>query len=132
MGKRKRPMGVEDHRRRAVLLVEDDYLIATAMSATLGMQGWRVVGPYPGTEAASRALDEGHTADVAVLDVNLGGERSFSLIDRLLRDEVPVVLTTGYDPDAIPPAYAGLPCLQKPVQARLLAECLEGLLSGDA
>jgi DNA-binding response OmpR family regulator len=114
--------------RGTVLLVEDDYLIADAISAMLEMAGWRVVGPFPRVEAAARALDQGRVAEAAVLDVNLGGERVFPLIDRLLREQVPVVLTTGYDPDAIPPAYAGLPCLQKPVQARRLAECLQGLL----
>ncbi|MDO1529851.1 response regulator [Fulvimonas sp. R45] len=121
-------MGAEDNSRRAVLLVEDDYLIADAMGAALDMGGWRVVGPFPGIDAARQALDEGHAADVAVLDVNLGGERVFPLIDRLLRDRVPVVLTTGYDPEAIPPAYAALPRLQKPVQARMLIGCLASLL----
>jgi hypothetical protein len=63
-----------------------------------------------------------------VLDVNLGGERALPLIDRLVESGVPIVLTTGYDEDAIPPAYARLNRLQKPVRMHVLIDCLTSML----
>ncbi|WP_172461722.1 response regulator [Dyella jiangningensis] len=111
-----------------VLIVEDDYLIASTMSAALELADWHVLGPFPSVATARHALDNGQVASVAVLDVNLGGERAFPLIDRLVENGIPVVLTTGYDEDAIPPAYADLKRLQKPVRLHVLIDCLNSML----
>ncbi|WP_201315154.1 response regulator [Dyella sp. EPa41] len=111
-----------------VLIVEDDYLIASTMSAALELADWRVLGPFPSVATAQRALDEGQAAAIAVLDVNLGGEHAFPLIDRLVESGVPIVLTTGYDEDAIPPAYANIRRLQKPVRMHALIACLKSML----
>lgn len=111
-----------------VLIVEDDYLIASTMSAALELADWQVLGPFPSVATALRALDDGHAAAIAVLDINLGGERAFPLIDRLTQSGVPIVLTTGYGEDAIPPAYANLKRLQKPVRMHTLIDCLKSML----
>ena len=43
---------------------------------------------------------------------------------------LPVVLTTGYGMDAIPPAYAALPRREKPVSLHDIARALERALNG--
>lgn len=58
-----------------VLLVEDDYLIAITLSAALELLDRQVLGPFPSVATAQRALNDGHVAAVAMLDVNLGGKR---------------------------------------------------------
>ena len=118
----------DEQAQATVLVVEDDYLIASTMSAALELADLRVLGPFPSVATAQRALDEGHAAAIAVLDINLGGERAFPLIDRLVESGVPIVLTTGYDEDAIPPAYAHILRLQKPVRMHALIDCLNSLL----
>jgi len=117
---------------KSVLMVEDEYLIADALCSAFEMEDVRVVGPFPNVASAMQALDRGVTADAAVLDVNLNGERVFPLADRLMAENVPIVLTTGYDSDAIPPAYAHLERLQKPVHLHELFGCLTGLLMKTA
>lgn len=119
-------MAIERSGRR-VLIVEDDYLIADAMGASLELENWCVIGPFPSVATARKALVGQEAPDVAVLDVNLGNEYVFPLLDQLLRDGIPIVLTSGYDADAIPAVYANLPRLQKPVQCRSLVSCLESL-----
>lgn len=114
---------------KSVLMVEDEYLIADALCSAFELEDVRVVGPFPNVASAMEALDNGATADVAVLDVNLNGERVFPLADRLMADNVPIVLTTGYDGDAIPRDYAHLQRLQKPVHLRELFGCLDSLLA---
>jgi DNA-binding response OmpR family regulator len=114
---------------KSVLMVEDEYLIADALCSAFEMEDVRVVGPFSNVAAAMEALDKGATADAAVLDVNLNGERVFPLADRLMADNVPIVLTTGYDSDAIPRDYAHLERLQKPVHLHELFGCLNGLLA---
>ena len=113
---------------KSVLMVEDEYLIADALCCAFEMEDVHVVGPFSNVASAMDALDQGVTADAAVLDVNLNGERVFPLADRLMAENVPIVLTTGYDGDAIPRDYAHLQRLQKPVHLRELFGCLNGLL----
>ncbi|WP_284322701.1 response regulator [Dyella acidisoli] len=114
---------------KSVLMVEDEYLIADALCSAFEMEDVRVVGPFPNIASAMTALDEGAHADAAVLDVNLNGERVFPLADRLIADNVPIILTTGYDSDAIPRNYAHLQRLQKPVHLHELFGCLNGLFA---
>jgi len=109
-------------------MVEDEFLIADALCSAFEMENMRVVGPFPNVASAMEALDQGVQADAAVLDVNLNGERVFPLADRLMADNVPIVLTTGYDEDAIPRDYAHLQRLQKPVHLRELFGCLDLLV----
>ena len=57
----------------AVLVVEDEFLIAMDLECLLERNGWRVLGPAATVKEALRLLD-GETPDVALLDVNLRGE----------------------------------------------------------
>ncbi|HKT27432.1 response regulator [Dyella sp.] len=114
---------------KSVLMVEDEYLIADALCSAFEMEDVHVVGPFPNVASAMQALDQGVKADAAILDVNLSGERVFPLADRLMADNVPIVLTTGYDGDAIPRDYAHLERLQKPVHLSELFGCLNDLLA---
>lgn len=113
---------------KSVLMVEDEYLIADALCSAFEMENMRVVGPFPNVASAMEALDQRLKVDVAILDVNLNGERVYPLADRLIADNIPIVLTTGYGGDAIPSHYEHLQRLQKPVHLHELFECLSGLL----
>lgn len=75
-----------------VMLVEDELLIAMDISDNLSELGARVVGPYATLGAALAAEAQ---PDVAVLDVDLQGERVFPLADRLAREGVPFMFHTG-------------------------------------
>lgn len=114
---------------KSVLMVEDEYLIADALCSAFEMEDVHVVGPFPNVASAMKELDKGIHADIAVLDVNLNGERVFPLADRLMADNVPIILTTGYDSDAIPRDYAHLQRLQKPLHLHELLGCLNGILN---
>lgn len=115
---------------KSIMLVEDEFLIAEAMGEALKMESAHVLGPFADVKGALGALDSGQTVDAAVLDVNLKGERVYPLIDHLAARHIPIVLTTGYDSDAIPHPYTRLPCLQKPILLRQLLESLDQLLAG--
>jgi DNA-binding response OmpR family regulator len=57
-----------------VLIVEDEFLVATLIEDMLTSAGCVVSGPIPRLAEALDAVDCG-TFDAAVLDVNLGGDR---------------------------------------------------------
>lgn len=107
-----------------VLLVEDDYLVADALRAALEEEGMLVAGPYPSISSAARALDTEERVDVALLDVHLNNERVFPLADRLIAEGVPAIFVTGYESEAFPERFLGLPRLGKPVQYEELFDCI--------
>ena len=121
-------LGVEALRGRRILVVEDDPLIAMELADLLAAGGAEPVGPAPTVRAALAALAEGHP-EVAVLDLNLRGERSTPVAAALREAGVPFVLTTGYVRSQIEePELAEAPLVPKPVDRRLLAMWLVRLL----
>ena len=113
-------------RGRRILVVEDDYITAYDLKAELESTGAEVIGPVANLEGAMELLTSGPTPDGAILDINLGGKPVFPLADTLRERRIPLVFTTGYDEDALPAAYAGLPCFEKPVDMRRVAQALAG------
>jgi ActR/RegA family two-component response regulator len=79
---------------KSVLLVEDNWVIATELATTLGVAGYTVVGP---AATLSEALTLAQTPiHFAVVDLNLSGERSDGLISDLCARSVKVVVVSGY------------------------------------
>jgi two-component SAPR family response regulator len=110
-----------------VLVVEDDYLIAQLLDEMLRSIGCVVLGPLPRlADALDAAARE--TCDVAVLDVNLGGERVYPVAEVLSERNVPFVFVTGYSSGAVPREYAEQPRLGKPFKAQQLFRALSNLV----
>jgi CheY-like chemotaxis protein len=110
---------------RRVLVVEDDYVIASDLACALEDFGAEVVGPS-GSVADALALvkAEGPRLDGAVLDINLRDERVYPVADALSACGVPFIFTTGYDAMVVSEAYAGTPRCEKPVDRIQLARML--------
>jgi CheY-like chemotaxis protein len=66
--------------------------------------------------------------DIAVLDVNLGGELVYPVADHLDRAGIPLIFTTGYGRDGLPERWACHPVLQKPFPMNALASALHSAL----
>ena len=79
-----------------MLLVEDSWHLAQAQTLVLASVGVDVMGPV-GTIAEAEALLAKRVPDVALVDLNLNGEMAYSLIDRLLQDDICVIVATGYE-----------------------------------
>ncbi|MDF3073525.1 MAG: hypothetical protein K0S54_1192 [Alphaproteobacteria bacterium] len=115
------------HNRR-ILIVEDEYLIAADLADLLAEHGAIVIGPASNVrEALALVEHEGATIEGAVLDVNLRGERSFPIAERLLALGVRPVFTTGYS-DPGDSLHAELPRLTKPIDSTRLLLLLRGAL----
>jgi DNA-binding NtrC family response regulator len=108
-----------------LLVVEDEYIVATDFALRLEDAGAEVVGPAGCVKDALELIEiEGDGIDAAVLDVNLGGELVYPVADALAFRGVPFVFTTGYDASAISPTYAGAPRCEKPIDTALLARAI--------
>ena len=101
-----------------VLLVEDEYIVASALARGLRIYGAEVIGPAA-TVANALALIEAHsTLDGALVDINLRGIQAYGVVDALIAKRVPTVLTTGYESSVVPNRYRALVVLQKPFDPR--------------
>jgi CheY-like chemotaxis protein len=110
---------------RRLLLVEDEYLVAADLAASLESLGAEVIGPAASVEEAlSFVQKDGVPLDGAVLDINLRNERVYPVADVLTARGIPFVFTTGYDAVAIPSAYAQVPRCEKPVDRTQLVRWL--------
>ena len=85
-----------------ILVVEDDYLLASKLARDIIAAGDVVVGPFTDVhEAISRV----GLVQAAILGVNVGGEATFDVADSLLRNEVPFVFLTRCDTKVIPKRF---------------------------
>ena len=107
------------------LLVEDNMIMALDAEQLLLERGLGNVFTAMSLADAMRIVAE-ETIDVAMLDVNLGGETSFALIDPLNAKGVPYVFVTGYGETLDLPAEArpGTLSVKKPYSAEDVIEAL--------
>ena len=101
-----------------VLVAEDHYFVARELTGMLNNSGASVVGPVAALPIDAAVSEE--EVDVALLDVDLRGQPVFPLLNDLLHRNIPVALVTGYARHMLPPAYRGLPMVDKPVDRNCL------------
>ena len=114
--------GAADLSNRTVLVVEDDFYLASDLAAALQDAGAEVRGPFATEADALQALGrEAPTA--AVVDLNLGGGGPrFTVARQLIAHSVPFLFLTGYDSDVIPPDLTGVRRIEKGTPTRALVE----------
>lgn len=110
-----------------ILVVEDDYYLATDLQDALEAAGARVIGPFSDEADAKSALDHAKP-DCAFIDVNLGAGPSFAVPRALAEHAVPFVFVTGYDGGTIPREFAHVGRFEKPVEARKIVDIAVRLL----
>lgn len=120
--------GEPDLSGHRVLVVEDDYYLATDTARALQGAGAEVLGPCARDEDARAELAE-QRPDAVVLDINLGEGASFKLAEHLKDSGISFVFTTGYDQGVIPAEFSGVERLEKPLQLRQVVGAVSKLLS---
>jgi CheY-like chemotaxis protein len=112
--------------RGRVLLIEDDWLIASLVAGELTEYGCEVVGP---ARSVAQALSFCETAgiDAALVDLNLAGELPHAAIARLVQRRIPFLYMTAYS--ALPEGIeCAAPLLEKPFTRAELFAALEKIL----
>ena len=115
-------------RGKKVLIVEDEALIAMLFEDILEDTACQIVGPAMNVR---QAMELAGTAeiDAAVLDVNLNGESSFPVAALLRSRGVPLIFSSGYGSQGLPPEWQDRPTLPKPFTSDEVVGALERLVT---
>jgi CheY-like chemotaxis protein len=116
-----------------ILVVEDDFLVATEIEAALQNAGFAVTGVAASAEEAI-ALGESTTPDLAIIDIRLNGARDgVDAALALFRDyAIPCVFATAHADETVrarAAAASPLGWLQKPYTMPLLIEIVRRALA---
>ena len=120
-------MSTNDLKGVRVLLVEDQMIVAMQIENMLRAAGCEVVGPV-GTLQAAITLAHEEALDVAVLDINLDGEKVYPAAEELQTRGIPFILATGYGELTLPEKWRDQPRLSKPFRREQLEQLLSSVV----
>lgn len=119
---------------RRIFLVEDEALVAMMIESMIEELGGTVVATRSAVGEALAFVSDNHAnIDLALLDLNLNGKRSYDVAAAASSHGIPVVFATGYADDDITDDWRSRPVLSKPFQlAELEATLLRALDTQNA
>jgi CheY-like chemotaxis protein len=112
-----------------ILVVDDEPLIAALVEDWLSDLGHVVVGP---AHNLAQALELGKSdIDAAIVDVSLGKDNSYPLVDALIARGLPFALATGYGLSGVEPKYRDQPILGKPFEFPAFRAAIDQLIADE-
>ncbi len=113
-------------KKRKILIVEDEVMIAMDIEAGLSSYGANVIAICSSVNAGLK-IGIASEIDAAILDVDLGGQHVYPIADILKNRGIPFVFHTGNTSQDLRSRYPDAPILQKPVGMKRIAESLSNL-----
>lgn len=98
-----------------IVIVEDVSLVAMLLEDMLVDWGCTVVAIVSELEGSEEKLTS-TVFDLAILDINLNGARTFGIARWLTRRRIPFVFSTGYPAAGIPENFRKVPVVGKPFE----------------
>jgi DNA-binding NtrC family response regulator len=112
-----------------VLIIEDEMLIAMSIEDALSDAGFSVAGIAARVSDALALLEQHNWIDAAVMDLNLAGQPSGPVADRLKELGIPFLVITGYGSAGLPTHHKKAPVIAKPFEPERMVATLKDLLS---
>ncbi|MDK4742667.1 response regulator [Rhizobium sp. CNPSo 3464] len=113
-------MSKEPAEQPIVLVVEDEYLLAFDLAASLGDRDLAVLGPAPTIAQALSLIAATDEIDCAILDVSIRGEMVFPVAEALSKRGIPFVFTTGYEKSVFGEQFTDIEVYSKPLDIERL------------
>ena len=113
-----------------VLVVEDEAMLVLELQDLLSEFGCRIAGKatrLPEAAELARTLD----CDIAILDINLSGERVDPVADILFSRGIPFIFATGYGGAGLKEDHRSAPLVEKPYDSEILRAALMRSLANE-
>ncbi len=112
-----------------ILVIEDEFLIATVIEDILRQAGAQEVIIAVNMQEAREALVE-RALDIAMIDIQLddGSDSGLTLGKLAMTRDIPFIFLTGYTGVVLPDGFTAAPVLTKPYIPRTLIEALSNEL----
>lgn len=111
-----------------VFVVEDEGAVALLIEDMLDELGCKVVASVGSLAQAERSAADAEV-DLAMLDVNIGGESVLPIAGLFHDRHIPLLFSTGYGEAGLPDQFSGFPVLSKPFSIDQLREKIAAALS---
>ncbi len=111
-----------------VLLVEDNPAFSDALKLVIEDEGLILVRTCSSVKAALEAART-ERLDIALLDVNLGGESVFPVAEILDARRVPFIFLTGYSSYSLPQSFRHRPACSKAARPRIVLDAIAATCS---
>lgn len=112
-----------------ILVAEDEYITAFDLCHTFEEAGYEVEGPHAGICSAMLACQKGKP-DLAILDIELADGLTYELAQKLLDENVPVILhSERADAVAVAARFPGATTLAKPCPPADLLDTVSRVLA---
>jgi CheY-like chemotaxis protein len=112
----------------AILVLDDEVLITMMLKDWLDELGHETVGPAASNEEALALVADGGV-EAAILDVSVGGARSYSVADALRAKGIPFAFITGHGAGSVTGAHDAAPVLAKPFDFAAVESVVAALLA---
>ncbi len=112
---------------RRILVVDDEPMVAIMLEDALNESGYQVVGPVENLRSAVH-LAGSERIDAAIVDINIDGQASDDVADRLMSRGIPFLFVSGYA-RTTGLRYSDVPLLRKPFSVEDLQTALDTLLT---
>ena len=114
-----------------ILVAEDEPMVAHDLCDTVEEAGFIVAGPFGDSASAMRSF-EMNKPDLAILDINLVGGTAYSLAERMMAQDVPVIFHSGHvTSDEVQALYPKASALQKPCPPGVILDTVQQVLGAS-
>ena len=113
--------------RPRVFILEDETTLAIVLEDMVLDSGCDPALTVGNLRDAERAFDN-LNCDCALIDINVGGEKSFGIARKFVARGIPFAFLTGYDP-SIASEFKTVPVLQKPYTQQQVQNILGRLVA---
>ena len=115
---------------RRIFVVEDEFLISLLLETALEDENCTLIGPFARVSTALEAAAR-ESVDLALLDVNVGGEKVYPVAEFFAKRGVPFLLVSGFG-DQAAPDHPQWEVFSKPFKIAALLAKMNDLLGASA
>lgn len=113
---------------QVILVAEDEPIVAHDLCDTVEEAGFIVEGPFDDASSAMLSFQK-HKPDLAILDINLAGGTAYSLAEKMMAEDVPVIFHSGQvTSEEVQALYPGASALSKPCPPNVILDTVQQAL----